>query len=74
MTRGESAGISLWDVMSEDAELLRRYAVEHSEAAFTELIQRHVNLVYSAALRLVNGDVHRAQDVTQTRPLRRALP
>jgi RNA polymerase sigma factor (sigma-70 family) len=52
-------------MMSEDAELLRRYAVEHSEAAFTELIRRHVDLVYSAALRLVNGDAHRAQDVTQ---------
>jgi RNA polymerase sigma factor (sigma-70 family) len=51
--------------MSQDAELLRRYAVEHSEAAFTELIRRHVDLVYSAALRLVNGDAHRAQDVTQ---------
>jgi RNA polymerase sigma factor (sigma-70 family) len=51
--------------MSEDAELLRRYAVEHSETAFTELIRRHVDLVYSAALRLVNGDAHRAQDVTQ---------
>jgi RNA polymerase sigma factor (sigma-70 family) len=51
--------------MSEDAELLRRYAVEHSEAAFTELIRRYVDLVYSAALRLVNGDAHRAQDVTQ---------
>src|ERR1700693_1267111 len=51
--------------MSEDAELLRRYAVEHSEDAFTELIQRHVGLIYSAALRLVNGDAYRAQDVTQ---------
>lgn len=51
--------------MSEDAELLRCYAVEHSEAAFTELTRRHMDLVYSAALRLVNGDAHRAQDVTQ---------
>ena len=51
--------------MNEDAELLRRYAVDHSEAAFAELIRRHVDLVYSAALRLVNGDAHRAQDVTQ---------
>jgi RNA polymerase sigma factor (sigma-70 family) len=51
--------------MSEDAELLRRYSVEHSEAAFAELIRRHVDLVYSAALRLVNGDAHRAQDITQ---------
>jgi RNA polymerase sigma factor (sigma-70 family) len=51
--------------MTEDVELLSRYATEHSEAAFAELTQRHVDLVYSAALRLVNGDVHSAQDVTQ---------
>ena len=52
-------------MMSQDAELLRRYATEHSEAAFAELVRRHVDLVYSAALRLVNGDTHGAQDVTQ---------
>ena len=51
--------------MNEDAELLSRYATERSEAAFAELSRRHVDLVYSAALRLVNGDVHSAQDVTQ---------
>jgi RNA polymerase sigma factor (sigma-70 family) len=51
--------------MSEDAELLRRYAADHSEAAFSEFIRRHVDLVYSAAVRLMNGDVHQAQDVTQ---------
>jgi RNA polymerase sigma factor (sigma-70 family) len=51
--------------MSEDAQLLRRYATERSEAAFAELIRRHVDLVYSAALRLVNGDAHGAQDLTQ---------
>jgi RNA polymerase sigma factor (sigma-70 family) len=51
--------------MSEDAELLRRYVTGHSESAFAELVRRHVDLVYSAALRLVNGDRHRAQDVTQ---------
>src|SRR6266498_2638078 len=58
-------GISLMELMNEDAELLRQYATDRSEAAFTELIRRQVNLVYSAALRLMNGDVHRAQDVTQ---------
>ena len=52
--------------MTPDSELLRRYAGTHSEAAFTELVRRHVNLVYSAALRQVNGDAHLAQDVAQT--------
>ena len=52
--------------MTPDSELLRRYAETKSEAAFAELVRRHVNLVYSAALRQVNGDAHLAQDVAQT--------
>ena len=51
--------------MNQDNELLQKYVSDHSEAAFSDLIRQHVNLVYSAALRIVNGDVHRAQDVTQ---------
>ena len=51
--------------MTDDAELLSRYAAEQSEAAFAELTRRHVDLVHSAALRLMNGDLHAAQDVTQ---------
>jgi len=52
--------------MSTDAELLRRYVEERSEAAFAELVRLHLNLVYFAALRQVGGDTHRAQDVAQT--------
>jgi RNA polymerase sigma factor (sigma-70 family) len=51
--------------MSQDAELLRQYAERKSNAAFAELVQRHIDLVYSVALRQVAGDAHLAQDVTQ---------
>jgi RNA polymerase sigma factor (sigma-70 family) len=52
--------------MTSDLELLRNYAKTRSEEAFAELVRRHVNLVYSAALRQVGGDAHLAQDAAQT--------
>jgi RNA polymerase sigma factor (sigma-70 family) len=51
--------------MTEDAELLRRYVRDRSEAAFAELVNRRVDLVYAVALRQVGGDEHLAEDVTQ---------
>lgn len=51
--------------MNDDATLLRRYADDGSEAAFAELVGRHLNLVYGAALRRTGGDSHRAADVSQ---------
>lgn len=51
--------------MNDDGELLQRYAGRRDQAAFAELVQRHVNLVYSAALRQVNGDAHLAEDAAQ---------
>src|SRR3954451_11578254 len=47
-----------------DQQLLREYSASHSEAAFAELVRRHVDLVYSAALRMVR-DGAMAQDVAQ---------
>jgi RNA polymerase sigma factor (sigma-70 family) len=51
--------------MSNDSELLRRYVEEHAEGPFTELVHEHLNLVYSAALREMNGDRALAEDVSQ---------
>ena len=52
--------------MTTDSQLLASFARTNSEDAFAELVQRHVHLVHSAALRQVNGDAHLAQDVAQT--------
>lgn len=52
--------------MTSDSELLRRFAKTNSQDAFGELVKRHLNLVYSAALRKTNGDEHLAKDVAQT--------
>ena len=45
-------------------DLLRRYAESRSDEAFGELVQRHVNLVYSVALREV-GNPHQADEIAQ---------
>jgi uncharacterized protein (TIGR03435 family) len=47
-----------------DMELLRDYDRQGSEAAFAAVVHRHVNLVYSAALRHV-GIVAHAEEITQ---------
>jgi RNA polymerase sigma factor (sigma-70 family) len=63
-------GFSKWRLLSDrmngltDEELLRDYAENRSEAAFTQLARRHVDLVYSAALRMVHDEAL-AEDVTQ---------
>jgi RNA polymerase sigma factor (sigma-70 family) len=50
--------------MNDDLNLLRDYARNNSEAAFAALVTRHVNLVYSVALRQVR-DAHLAEEITQ---------
>jgi RNA polymerase sigma factor (sigma-70 family) len=52
--------------MSEknDMELVREYVQAGSDAAFADLVQRHINLVYSVALRFT-GNPADAEDVAQ---------
>ena len=49
---------------ANDMDLVREYARGGSEPAFAGLVQRHINLVYSVALRCT-GNSEDAQDVTQ---------
>jgi RNA polymerase sigma factor (sigma-70 family) len=51
-------------VEPSDSFLLREYAERQSESAFRELVQRHVNFVYSVAMRYA-GNQPDAQDVAQ---------
>jgi RNA polymerase sigma factor (sigma-70 family) len=58
-------GFSKKMVMPDDAQLLRQYAEDGSEAAFTALVERHGGLVYQAARRQLGADAHLSPDVTQ---------
>ena len=51
--------------MNGTQQLLAEYARTRSENAFRELVSRYLDLVYSTALRRVDGDTHRAQDIAQ---------
>jgi len=48
----------------DDIALLRECAETGSETAFAALVERHVNLVYSTALRSA-GNAHAAEEITQ---------
>src|SRR5436190_1725688 len=52
--------------MTDSHVLLQRYVENHDEGAFAELVELHVDLVYSTALRRCGGDFALAQDITQT--------
>jgi RNA polymerase sigma factor (sigma-70 family) len=51
--------------MTSDLDLLRQFARENSQDAFTEIVRRHVNLVYSAAFRQVRSP-QLAEEVAQS--------
>jgi len=48
----------------DDCDLLREYALQGCETAFAELVKRHSNLVFAAALRQT-GNPHAAEEVAQ---------
>ncbi|HEX2860275.1 MAG TPA: sigma-70 family RNA polymerase sigma factor, partial [Lacunisphaera sp.] len=48
----------------KDSDLLTQFT-QGSNAAFSELVRRHLDLVFATALRHVAGDRHRAEDITQ---------
>ena len=49
---------------SPDTELLEQFARNKSEAAFAELVERHIGLVYSTAFRKT-GNPQQSEDITQ---------
>ncbi len=51
--------------MRSDVELLREFVRTRSDESFATLVQRHLNLVYSAALRQVRSP-HLAEEVVQS--------
>jgi RNA polymerase sigma factor (sigma-70 family) len=53
-------------MITESQKLLAEYVGNGSERAFRELVHRYLDLVYSAAIRLVEGDTHLAEDIAQT--------
>jgi RNA polymerase sigma factor (sigma-70 family) len=51
--------------MTSDLDLLWQFARENSQDAFTEIVRRHLNLVYSAALRQVRSP-QLAEEISQS--------
>jgi RNA polymerase sigma factor (sigma-70 family) len=51
--------------MITDEELLRRFAHERDESAFTAVVRRRIDFVFAVASRQLGGDAQLAEDATQ---------
>jgi RNA polymerase sigma factor (sigma-70 family) len=51
--------------MPTDADLLRQYAENRDEIAFSQFVRSNVDMVFSAAFRQTNRNAQLAQDITQ---------
>lgn len=51
--------------MTEDSQLLTRFVRDSDQVAFRAWVDHRLPLVYSAAMRILNGDQHLAEDVAQ---------
>ncbi len=55
----------MFEMNDTDLQLVMRYARQNAEDAFAELVRRHLNLVFSAALRQVRSP-QLAEEVAQS--------
>jgi RNA polymerase sigma factor (sigma-70 family) len=63
---GSRIGVDILTKMTDtDLDLLARYTRQHAEDAFTEIVRRHLDLVFSAALRQVRSP-QLAEEVAQS--------
>ena len=53
-------------MIPRDSELLRHFCRERSESAIAPLVQRHLDLVYAAALRRAGDNMQIAERITRT--------
>lgn len=53
-----------WEMMGEDMDLVKEYAEHKTEHAFSELVSRHIDPVYSVAFRYTQN-AHLAEEITQ---------
>src|SRR5260221_12146528 len=52
--------------ITDSARVLAEYVRTGSDIAFRDLVTRYIDLVYSCAFRLLDGDAYRPKDVAQS--------